>query len=148
VRHYEPFFIVIATLFLSLRRFFCHCDAFFVIASEARQSRWGMGLLRHPSSDGLPRNDIRGCVITSPFLLSLRRFFCHCDAFFVIASEARQSRPSSIVIASVAWQSHNSSYRSRHSLLTPLTNSIFLCLEPAFSCFSLEMALCISSQTS
>jgi len=40
----------------------CQCPAgiaapSIVIASEARQSRWGTSLLRRPSSDGLPRND-------------------------------------------------------------------------------------------
>ena len=70
-----------------------------------------------------------GGVIASLFLLSLRAFFyCHCEP--------------------KAWQSHNPSYRSRHSLFIPLTSSTFFCLGPAFSCFSLEIALCASSQTS
>jgi hypothetical protein len=42
-----PFFIVIAPFFIVIAPFFI------VIASEAWQSRWGMGLLRHE----VPRND-------------------------------------------------------------------------------------------
>jgi hypothetical protein len=47
-----------------------------------------------------------------------------------------------------AWQSHNSSYRSRHSLFVLLINRTFFCLEPAFICFSLKMAFSMSSKTS
>jgi len=37
---------------------------------------------------------------------------------------------------------HKCSYKSCHSLFTWLIKSIFLCREPALSCFSLIMAFC------
>jgi len=110
--------------------FYCHCEpkawqsrpSSIVIASRRRGNLGGVRLLRRPSSDGLPRND---------------KEVCHCGELKPRAQRRGQAR-----------QSHNSSYRSRHSLFMPLTNSTFLCLGPAFSCFSLEIALCTSSQTS
>jgi len=109
---------------------YCHCEpkawqsrpSSIVIASRRRGNLGGVRLLRRPSSDGLPRND---------------KEVCHCGELKPRAQRRGQAR-----------QSHNSSYRSRHSLFMPLTNSTFLCLGPAFSCFSLEIALCTSSQTS
>jgi len=158
-----------ALLYLSLRAegvaipalLYCHCEpkawqsrpSSIVIASRRRGNPGGtwdcFGTLCLAMTEG--------GVIASPF------FYCHCEPFFTCHCERSAaisvghgiaSAPECLamtkggVIASAARQSHNSSYRSRHSLFIPLTNSIFPCLEPAFSCFSLEIALCISSQTS
>jgi hypothetical protein len=82
----------------------------------------------------------------------------------VIASEAKQSPNSrtkdfGCCCASVLQTkqchcerseaiSHNSSYKSRHSLFMLLIKLTFFCLEPPLICFSLKMAFSMSSNTS
>jgi len=62
---------------------------------------------------------------------SKQSLFCH----FITGDRAKKS-------------SHISSYKSRQDIFMLFTSSFFLCLDPAFICFSLVIALYASSHTS
>ena len=102
----------------------CHCDHLSVIASPDLSGR---GNLVAPAwiAELVPRHN-RGIS-----LLATTKKECLCER-----GECR------------ARQSQSSSYRSCHSLFILLISWTFFCLEPAFICFSLRMAFCMSSRIS
>ena len=101
------------------------------IASLRSQRQGSLRLLRRARKDRGSLRLLRCARKDSPLCVVARHSpFCLCEA------------------RSAAAISHNSLYKSRHCLFILLIKSTFFCLEPALICFSLEIALSASSNTS
>ena len=117
----------------------CHCEP----------APGGRGNLTVPiHTYEYPRDCFVAALLAMTYWCVALLFLCHCrpSHFYSMSLRGRPFFPMSLRghPKEAAAISHNSSYKSRHSLFIEFINSILFCLEPAFICFSLRMAPSIS----